>query len=128
MLLLSDVKDYLKALGIADNYYVGKLDAKTEKSVGVYQRGQQRFTAAVGKFKKYETKSVSILIHWTKNSKETEKQALLIYEKLISASQVKMGQKKIYCIIPQTNEPVDVGMDDTGVYERVIWLDLYYER
>ena len=28
----------------------------------------------------------------------------------------------------QVPEPVDVGTDDKGIYERVIWFDIYYER
>lgn len=130
MLLLADIKDYLKTLQIADHYYTGKLDGKKEKSVGVYQRGQNGYKMAIGGSvnKKYDVKSVSILVHWNKNSKETERQALLIYEKLRNLRQVTMGGTKVYYATPQTNEPVDVGTDDTGVYERVIWLNLYHER
>lgn len=130
MLLLADIKDYLKTLQIADHYYTGKLDSKKERSVGVYQRGQNGYKMAIGGpvNKKYDVKSVSILVHWNKNSKETERQALLIYEKLRNLRQVTMGDTKVYYATPQTNEPVDVGTDDAGVYERVIWLNLYHER
>lgn len=130
MLLLADIKDYLKTLQIADHYYTGKLDNKKEKSVGVYQRGQNGYKMAIGGSvnKKYDVKSVSILVHWSKDSKETERQALLIYEKLRNLRQVTMGDTKVYYATPQINEPVDVGTDDTGVYERVIWLNLYHER
>ena len=34
----------------------------------------------------------------------------------------------INCIILQVPEPVDVGTDDKGVYEYVIWLDFVYQR
>lgn len=130
MLLLSDIRDYLKTLGIAEHYYIGKLDNKQEKSAGVYQRGQNGYRVALGglKNKKYEKKSVSILIHWNQNARETEEQALFIFEKLETIRQVTMGKTLIYYTIPQVEEPVDVGTDDNGVYERVIWLDLYYER
>lgn len=130
MLLLADIKDFLKTLQIADYYYTGKLDGKKEKSVGVYQRRQNGYKMAIGGSvnKKYDVKSVSILIHWNKNSRETEEQALLIFEKLRNLRQVTMGDTKVYYTMPQVNEPVDVGTDDTGVYERVIWLDLYHER
>ncbi len=130
MLLLADIKDYLKTLQIADYYYTGKLDNKKEKSIGVYQRGQNGYKVAIGGpiNKKYDVKSVSVLIHWNKDSKETEEQALLIFEKLSNIRQVTMGDTKVYYVMPQTNEPVDVGTDDAGVYERVIWLDIYYER
>lgn len=130
MLLLSDVRDYLKSLGIAEHYYIGKLDNKQEKSIGVYQRGQNKYKIPVGglKNKTYDVKSVSILIHWNKNARETEKQALFIFEKLETIRQITMVGTPVYYIALQTAEPVDVGTDDDGIYERVIWMDIYYER
>lgn len=130
MLLLSDIRDYLKTLGIAEHYYIGKLDNKQEKSIGVYQRGRNGYRVTLGglKNKKYEKKSVSILIHWNQNARETEEQALFIFEKLETIRQVTMGGTFVYYTMPQVEEPVDVGTDDNGVYERVIWLDLYHER
>ena len=38
------------------------------------------------------------------------------------------GGTPIKMIALLQNEPVDVGTDDNNVYERVIELDLYYER
>lgn len=130
MLLLSDVRDFLKTLGIADHYYIGKLDNKKEKSVGVYQREKQGYSVALGgsKNKKYDVKSVSILIHWNKNARETEEQALFIFEKLKNIKQVTMGNTLVYYTMPRVDEPVDVGSDDACVYERVIWIDIYFER
>lgn len=130
MLLLSDIRDYLKTLGAAENYYIGKLDNKKEKSIGVYQRQQSGYKTAIGGLqnKKYDVKSVSILIHWNKNARETEEHALLLYQKLENVRQVTMGNTLVYYAMPRVTEPVDVGTDDAGVYERVIWLDLYYER
>jgi hypothetical protein len=38
MLELVEIKDWLKTLETgADNFYIGKLDNKKEKSIGVYQ-------------------------------------------------------------------------------------------
>lgn len=130
MLLLSDVRDYLKSLGIAEHYYIGKLDNKQEKSIGVYQRGQNKYKIPVGglKNKTYDVKSVSILIHWNKNARETEKQALFIFEKLETILRIMIGETFVSFVAMQTAEPVDVGTNDEGVYERVIWMDIYYER
>lgn len=38
MISLKDIKDWLKQFDIAEHYYMGKLDNKQDKSVGVYQR------------------------------------------------------------------------------------------
>ena len=73
MILLADVKDWLKTVFEADHYYTGKLDNKKDRSIGVYQRSSyapKRY--AVGGYKKYDTKSISVLVHWNNNSKETE--------------------------------------------------------
>ena len=130
MILLSDVKDWLKtAYPDADYYYTGKLDNKNEKSLGVYQRQSQvPKRLAFGGYKKYDTKSISVLIHWNKNSKETEVAAIKLYEQLETMRNVQMNQTLVYFSLMQVSEPVDVGTDDNGVYERVIWIDLYYER
>ena len=91
MILLADVKDWLKTVFEADHYYTGKLDNKKDRSIGVYQRSSyapKRY--AVGGYKKYDT--------------------------------------KVDFLSMQVPESVDVGTDDKGIYERVIWFDIYYER
>ena len=41
---------------------------------------------------------------------------------------VEIKEHKIYIIELLTEEPVDVGTDDKGVYEQVIEVKFYYER
>ena len=127
---LADIRDWLKGFGIAEHYYIGKLDNKEDKSLGVYQRDGGRPGIALGGYDntKHEVKRVSILIHWNKNAKETEIAAKELYKKITSTNRPVIGDKQVYCIIMQTAEPVDVDTDDTGTYERVIWFDIYYER
>lgn len=130
MILLSEIRDWLKTYGLADNYYIGKLDNKKEKSLGVYQRQGGSFHIAIGGLEntKYDIKRVTVLMHWNKNARETETAAYNLYEKIIKTKDLTIGSTKIYCIIMQTPEPVDVGTDDAGVYERVIQMDIYFER
>lgn len=40
VLYLKDIKDWLKTFNVAEHYYIGKLDNKQDKSLGVYQRKQ----------------------------------------------------------------------------------------
>lgn len=129
MILLADVKDWLKTVYEADHYYAGKLDNKKDKSIGVYQRSSyapKRY--AVGGYKKYDTKSISILVHWNNNSKETEQAAAELFEILETQKQFMIKDTKVDFLSMQVPEPVDVGTDDKGIYERVIWFDIYYER
>lgn len=129
-MILSDVKDWLKTLNVAEHYYVGKLDNKQDKSLGVYQRDAGQPNIALGGLanSKYAVKRVSLLLHWNNNAKETEIAAYELYEKLLTTDRPIIGTKQVYVISMQTAEPQDVGTDDAGIYERVIWADIYYER
>ena len=130
MITLAEVRDWIKTFNAANNYYIGKLDNKQENSIGIYQRKTidgPRVAIGGRSLASYEVKSISILIHWNKNANETEKRAQYLYN-LFEAESVVIGGTPIKMIALLQNEPVDVGTDDNNVYERVIELDLYYER
>lgn len=160
MLGLSDIKEWLKQLDtktiadinamsveevddlslkqlfktgyiIADHFYIGKLDNKKDKSIGVYQlQTSNPPNVAIGGLsntKIYE-KPVSILIHWNKNAKETELKALELYYKLLNSRNFNINDNKINYIKLLELEPVDVGTDDSNVYERVIRAIFYYKK
>ena len=131
MITLAEVRDWIKTFNAANNYYIGKIDNKQENSIGIYQRKTidgPRVAIGGRSLASYEVKSISILIHWNKNANETEKRAQYLYNRLFEAESVVIGETPIKMIALLQNEPVDVGTDDNNVYERVIELDLYYER
>lgn len=131
MITLAEVRDWIKTFNAANNYYIGKLDNKQENSIGIYQRKTidgPRVAIGGRSLASYDVKSISILIHWNKNANETEKRAQYLYNRLFEAESVVIGETPIKMISLLQNEPVDVGTDDNNVYERVIELDLYYER
>lgn len=131
MITLAEVRDWIKTFNAANNYYIGKIDNKQENSIGIYQRktiGGPRVAIGGRSLTSYDVKSISILIHWNKNANETEKRAQYLYNRLFEAESVVIGGTPIKMIALLQNEPVDVGTDDNNVYERVIELDLYYER
>lgn len=128
---LADIRDWIKTLGVGENFYIGKLDNKREKSIGIYQRRPSgRAEIALGGLDhtKTVTKQVSILIHWNQYANETEEAAQELYDKMLRSSNVTIAGKHVQYIRLEVPEPIDVGTDDNGVYERVIWLDLIYER
>ena len=93
MLKSTDVRAWIASLGIAEDQhvYIGKLDNKQQKSIGVYGRsssGPPNIALGGLECTTYDTKPVSLMVP----------------------------------------EPQDVGTDDNGVYEYVIWLDLIYQR
>ena len=133
MLSLKDIRQYISSLNIAadDNVYMGKLDNKKLKSIGVYSRSSSGpANIAIGGLEctTYDTKPVSLLVHWSKSKDETERAAFELFEKLRCVTRLTIGDTPINYLRLMVPEPQDVGTDDGGVYEYVIWLDFIYER
>lgn len=133
MLTLADVRDYVATIGIAtdENVYSGKLDNKKDKSLGVYHlKRNTPPVAAIGGIENssYNTKAISILVHWNKSQRDTEKAAQLLYESLLSCRNVVVNDSKILFIQHLHNEPISIDTDEKGIYEFVIECLFYYER
>ncbi len=131
MLYLEDVRDFISGLAIAadDHVYMGKMDNKKEKSIGVYQLKQARPpTISLGNSGTYKVKPISLLVHWSKSARETEKAAFQLYETLRIIQNVTINDATIIYIQMLQEEPVDVDMDDKQIYERVIEINIFYER
>ena len=133
MLKLTEIRQWIASLGIAEDQhvYIGKLDNKQQKSIGVYGRsGSGSPGIALGGLEctTYDTKRLSLLVHWTTRKAESEVAAYELFEKLRNVSSLDIGDTHIAYLRLMVPEPQDVGTDDGGVYEYVIWLDLIYER
>ncbi len=133
MLYLKEIRDWVASLGIAhdDNVYIGKLDNKKQKSIGVYHRKSTYMPrTALGGCEQstYDIKPVSLLIHWNKSQRETEKAAFALFEKIKSVTSLTLKDTFVRFIRLMVPEPQDVGTDDEGVYEYVIWLDFIYRK
>lgn len=130
MLLLSEIRDWIKEMGVGDHFYIGKLDNSQEKAVGIYQlKSEQPLRMAIGgrDLASYDVKSISILIHWNKNARETEINAQNLFDRILKSTNVVIGKTPIKYIQLESNEPIDVGTDDDNVYERVIPINIYYQ-
>lgn len=133
MLQLTEIRQWIASLGIAEDQhvYMGKLDNKQQKSIGVYGRsGSGSPDIALGGLEctTYDTKRLSLLVHWTTRKAESEVAAYEVFEKLRNVSSLDIGDTHINYLRLMVPEPQDVGTDEGGVYEYVIWLDLIYER
>ena len=131
MIMLANIRDWIESFGVGENFYIGKLDNKKDKSVGIYQReGYGGMNMAIGGIDAPKTaiKRISILIHWNKNANETEQAAQSLYDKLLRIKDVTINDHHIDYLYLAVPEPVDIGTDDKGIYESVIWIDLYYQR
>lgn len=135
MIELKDVRDFLKTSGIAEHYYIGKLNNKEDKSVGVYQyKRYNEYERAIGSVDAdtIKQKRVSVLVHWNKNAAETETAANALFKFLehlndIHETPIIGGHKVCYFGFLQ-NEPLDVGTDEFKTYERVIEFTIYYQK
>lgn len=129
MITNSNVRDFVKTISDAEHYYIGMLDNKLDKSIGIYTlKGSGSQPQAIGGESTYASKGISILVHWNRNADETERAALSLYEQLRTVKNVVINGHTVYMIELLVPEPVDVGTDEKGVYERVIELKIYYER
>lgn len=129
MITLADVRDWLKSFDIAEHYYIGKLDNKQDKSLGVYSlKSNTAPVTAIGQDSTYNIMGVSLLLHWNNNANETEIIARRLYDALRTTKNININNTTVYMLQLMQCEPVDVGTDDSGVYERVIELQIYYER
>jgi hypothetical protein len=128
---LRDVMEWLQGLEAkADNYYCGTLDVKKNKSIGVYQlKSRLGSQMAIGgrDNTKTRSKAISLLVHWTQNSDDTEKFAKALYDELEGVKNAAMGGHTVNYIDLLQYEPVDVGTDERGIFERVIECVFYYQ-
>ena len=129
MLYAADVRDWLKRLIAADHFYIGLIDNKHDKSVGVYPLSQSGYPVrGIGQDTTYDEFAVSVLIHWTKNANETERAARALFETLRTIKNASINGHRVYLIDLLTPAPVSVGTDDKGVFEQVIEFQITYER
>ncbi len=129
MITLADVRDCLKTLFAADHYYIGKLDNKQDRSLGVYSLKRSGApVTAIGQESTYEIIGASLLIHWSQNARQTELAARQLYETLRTVKNLTINDHIVYMLELQEPEPVDVSTDDKGVFEFVVDLKIYYER
>ena len=130
MMTLADIRDYVDSLRISEHVYMGKLPDKEDESVGVYNsKHQHTYHTALGgpALEGYGEKYVTLLVHWNKSPRDTEKAATELFEKLKVARDVNVNNETIKFFQP-LYDVQDVGTDDTGIYEMVIEGVFIYEK
>jgi hypothetical protein len=128
---LTDIKWWLIGLfGNEPNYYVGVLDRKKEHSIGVYQLHRRNDADPhVGGGAQTRRKCVSLLVHWERSASATEAEAQRLYDMIRESYRGQpIGPHTADYVRLLENEPVDVGQDDAGVFERVINVEIYYRK
>ena len=126
---VSDIRDYIETLGLADIVYSSKMPVDgTPKMIGVYNsKHPYPYKPAIGGQMSYGILHVTILIHWTRNPDETEEQTDRVFKALTEAREAEVNGKTIKFILPEY-EAMDVGTDPNGIFERVIEAAIYYKK
>ena len=134
MLTLEEIRQYISGLGIAEDsrVYIGKLDNKQQKAIGIYNRkrdGPVRMALGGVEYESYGIRPISLLVHWNTSVSESERAAYRLYEMLKrERTEFLLGETEVRFLALQTPQPVDVGTDENGVYESVIWVDFVFQR
>lgn len=130
MLTCDDVLSLVESFKLAENYYIGKLNNKKDKSIGVYSGDKLPYYVALGGFENnlYNVQRFTILVHWTKHPHDTEIIANELYEKVSLINNQTINDKYIYYINMLYNQAIDVSTDDNGIYERVIDIEIYSRK
>ena len=127
---IADFKDWLKTIIDCPTWYTGGLRSTEEKAIVVYNG--QAFTnpMAIGGIQNssYKGKGIRILVHWTKNVRESELKAQEVYKALHGLTNVEVAGKKIVQVNMRDPEPVYLGVDNSGIFEYVIDLEIIHER
>lgn len=130
-MMLSDVLDFVESLAIGEHVYLGKLDAKQEKSIGIYNsKHEHAYRTAIGgpQMESYGVKYVTLLVHWNHSPRDTEQAAADLFNLLMDTRETEINKEQIKFFQLLTNGPVDVGTDEAGIYEMVIEAAVIYER
>lgn len=127
---LADVRDYIASLNLAKEVYMGKLPDKPEQSIGVYNsKHQYPYHGTLGgpEQQGYGIKHVTLLVHWNKSPRDTEKAATALFDVINVARNVKINETTIK-FIQLLYDLQDIGTDEAGVYEYVIEAAVIYEK
>jgi hypothetical protein len=126
--MLKEIKDYIKTLGVAEHYSVGKIDGSKDKSLGVYGDSTTRRVESVGRNSSYGTMRIRILLHWNKSAVETEEASKNLFDNIRYITDLDLSSAYIEYIDWDSNMPVFVGTDANGVYEYVVSGIVFYRR
>ena len=130
MITISDFKDWLKTKIDCPNWFAGGLRTTDEKVIVVYNGNAFINPMAIGGLQNssYKGKGIRILIHWNKNVKESELKAMEVYNILHGLTNVEIAGKRVIQFNMRDPEPVYLGVDESGIFEYVIDLEIIYEK
>lgn len=127
---ISDFKEWLKTKINCPSWFAGGLRTADEKAIVIYNGKAFINPMAIGGLQNssYKGKGIRILIHWNKNVRESELKAQEVYNAINGLTNVEVAGKRVIKFNMRDPEPIYLGVDDSGIYEYVIDLEIIYER
>ena len=131
MMNISNIRDWFKTIAPGfTEYYVGRLnDTKREKLMS-FKRGvvppQQKAIGGMGNTS-YSRIACNTIIHWSKDSNESDIKATEIYETLLNTENYPViGLFKVVSITIRNF--VDIGIDENKIHEYALDFEVLYKR
>lgn len=130
MVYLSDVREWVRAFGLFQGYWIGRLSAKRDNTLGIYPLNNSPVRREVlgGSDRNYDVTGINFLIHGSANKDETERLAWRFYNALSACrSAFLIDNKQVYFIKMRYDCPIDVGSDGE-IYEYTIPIEIFSEK
>lgn len=125
MITLKNVLEWLKMRINGNIWRTSKGDFTYDKSITIYDRKSVSSYRSTN-VRKYKTKAITILVHWGKNPSEAEAKAYEVYNIFDSKDETEINGISVITAL-KNDQPVFIGVDDSGVIEYVIDVDILYK-
>lgn len=127
---ISDFRDWLRQQINCPNWSAGGLREDKEKTIVIYNGQAFVNPMAIGgtQNSSYKGKGIRVLIHWNKDIRDSELKAQEVYNYLHGLTNVEIAGKRVVQFNMRDPEPIYLGVDDSGIYEYVIDLEIIHER
>jgi len=129
-MLIDNFIEYLETLFPDIDFYNGSIDRNLQQCVGVYlaQGGSSQIALGGLDNTSFNSKTISLLIHWTENANSCEVLATSIYNTLQGKSNIYIGGKRIAAINMLDAGPININRDSNNICEMVIRISIIYDR
>lgn len=129
-MLVSDFIDYLELEFPAINFFEGTIDRNLDECIGVYLREGGRPFIAIGgpEYTSFNSKPLSILIHWTESANQCEVTSNLVYNFLFGKSNFVIGNKRVASIEMLDSGPINISRDENNICEMAIRINIIYDK
>ena len=129
MIYLAEVREWVKTFGLFQGYWIGRLSAKRDNTLGIYplRHSPARREVLSDSLKSYDVTGINFLIHGSNNKDETERLAWFFYNRLASLQKPLINGKQVYFIRMLYDCPIDVGSEG-DIFEYTIQIEIYSER